>query len=147
MITRLHLFNDPVENVTRISSFLLTVSLVENKSKSDENSIIFLGNAMEIPWLELVQNPCNVFAWKTNKTRINDMKWCQFWSNCRRLLTWNDIKFPGESLSHFSQDSFKILYISPCKTLKFKKSPSSSEVSVGILGRGSSYVCVSVFMV
>ena len=32
----------------------------------DVKLIIFLANAMEIPWLELVQNPCHIWAWTTN---------------------------------------------------------------------------------
>ena len=54
----------PVKNVTGISSCLFDGSLVESDTKSDENPIIFLANAMEIPWHELVQNPCHVFEWK-----------------------------------------------------------------------------------
>ena len=46
----------------------------EKETKSDGNPIIFLANAMEIPCLGLIQNPCHVPAWKTNKTWINDME-------------------------------------------------------------------------
>jgi len=67
----------PVKSVTRIFSCLYDGSLVgfKNETKSDGNSIIFLVKAMENPWLELVQNPCHAWAWKTNKTWINDMKY------------------------------------------------------------------------
>ena len=34
--------------------------VIENETKSDGIPIIFLENAMEIPWLEVVQNPCHV---------------------------------------------------------------------------------------
>ena len=40
-----------------------------------ENPVIFLANAMKISWLELVQSPYNVWAWKTNIAWINDMEW------------------------------------------------------------------------
>ena len=30
--------------------------------------------------------------------------WCQFGTNCRQFLTWNDMEFPWESLSHFLQE-------------------------------------------
>ena len=59
-------------------SWLFDGRLVENDTTSDGNPIIFLTNAMEIPWLELVQNPCHVSAWKLNKSWINDME-----------LSWN----------------------------------------------------------
>ena len=64
----------PVKNMTGIFSRLFDGSLLENDTKSDGNPIIFLANAMEIPWLELVQNPCHVWAWRTNKTWINYME-------------------------------------------------------------------------
>ena len=54
-------------------SCLFDSSLVGNETESYGNLIIFLANAMHIPWLELVQNPCHIWAWKTNKTCINDM--------------------------------------------------------------------------
>ena len=56
----------PVKNVIGIFSCLLDGSLVENDPKSYENPFIFLANTMEIPYIELVQNPCHVPAWKTN---------------------------------------------------------------------------------
>ena len=43
-------------------------------SKMRPNSIIFLANAMEIPWLDRVRNTCRVPTWETNKTWINDME-------------------------------------------------------------------------
>ena len=43
------ILNYPVKNVTWISSCLSDDSLLENKTKSDGNPIIFLANAMEIP--------------------------------------------------------------------------------------------------
>ena len=43
-------------------------------SKMTPNPIISLANATEIPWLELIQNPCHVWAWRANKTWINDME-------------------------------------------------------------------------
>ena len=52
--------DDPGKNVTRISSCHFDGSLVENDPKSDENPIIFLENAMEIPLLALIQPPCHV---------------------------------------------------------------------------------------
>ena len=71
----LHLIDHPVKNVTLyIFSCLFDGSLVENDTKSDGNPVIFLANAIEIPWLELVQNPCHVPAWRTNKIWINDME-------------------------------------------------------------------------
>ena len=60
--------------MTGIFSCLFAFSLVEIETKSDGNPIIFLEKAMEIPGLELVQNPCHVLAWTTNKTLINDME-------------------------------------------------------------------------
>ena len=63
----------PVKNVTPLFSCLFDGSLVEIDTKSDGNLIIFLGNAMEIPWLTLVWNPGHVPAWTTNKTCLNDM--------------------------------------------------------------------------
>jgi len=61
--------------VTGISCLfcLFNDSLVETDAKSDGNPIIFLASAMEIP-LALVQNPCHVPAWETNKSWINDME-------------------------------------------------------------------------
>ena len=50
-----------------IFSCLLDGSLVENETKFDGNPIIFLANAMEMPWRELVQNPCHVPVW----TQVN----------------------------------------------------------------------------
>ena len=50
----------PVKNVTQIFSCFFDGILVENETKSDGNPIIFLANAMEIPRLELLQNPCHV---------------------------------------------------------------------------------------
>ena len=47
------------------------------------NPIIFLANAMEIPWLELVHNPCHVLAWTTNGIWINDMELS------RNLYSWD----------------------------------------------------------
>ena len=66
----------PVKNVTWIFSCLFEKSSsvwFENETKSNGNRIMFLGNAMEIPWLELVQNPCHVPAWKKNPNWINDI--------------------------------------------------------------------------
>ena len=65
---------DPVKNETRIFSCLFEGSLVENNTKSDGYPIIFLANAVEIPGLELVQNPLHVFPSKTNKTWTNAME-------------------------------------------------------------------------
>ena len=67
-------FHYPVKNVTWMFSCLFYGSLVKNETKSDGNPIISLENAVEIPWLELVQNPCHDPAWKTNKSWINDME-------------------------------------------------------------------------
>ena len=67
----------PVKNVTLyIFSCHFDGSLVwfENETKSDGNPIIFSANAMEIPGLELIQNPCHVPTWETNKAWINDME-------------------------------------------------------------------------
>ena len=60
--------------MTGIFSCPFDVGLVENETKADGNPIIFLGNAMELPGLELVQNRYHVPAWKTIKTWINDME-------------------------------------------------------------------------
>ena len=49
------------------TDFLLSFNLVENDTESDGNSIIFWANAMEIPWLEVIQNSCHVPAWKKLK--------------------------------------------------------------------------------
>ena len=98
---------DPVKNVTGISSCHFDGSLVwfENETKSQTgNPIIFLANAMEIPWLELIQNPCHYRVWKTNNTWINDMEsswnWGSIWtkpppnqtkSSCDEKLAWHGI--------------------------------------------------------
>ena len=58
-----------------IFSWLFDSSLVWLEQIRTGNPIIFLANAMEIPWPELVQNPCHVPAWKTNIAWINDMVW------------------------------------------------------------------------
>ena len=76
----------PVKNVIRIFSCLFDGSLVENKTKS-VRVIIFLRNAMDMPWLELVQNPCHVPACNANKTWINDMEYS--WN-----LVWIWTKLP-----------------------------------------------------
>ena len=53
--------------------FLTTVWLkMKPNPMEDGNLIIFLENAMKIPWLELFQNSYHVPAWKTSKTWIND---------------------------------------------------------------------------
>ena len=86
-------------------------SLVENEIKFNENPIIFLGNPMKIPWLQPVQNPCHVPAWTTNNpgwmTWNSHGWWCGFWPNCCGFLTWNDMEFPWESMSHFLQGWIK----------------------------------------
>ena len=91
----------PVKNVIWIFSCLFDGSLVwfENETKSDGNPIIFLANASEIPWLELVQNPCHVLAWKTNKTWINDMEssWNLVWISTK-LPSICDVKWHGISM-------------------------------------------------
>ena len=58
------MYDFPVKNVTGIFSCLFDGSLIENETqwKSNGNPIIFLANAMEISWLELVQNPCHIFS-------------------------------------------------------------------------------------
>ena len=63
----------PVKYVTHIFLCLFNGSLVKNETKYDENPIIFVANAVEIPWLELVQNPCHFWARQTNKTCMNDV--------------------------------------------------------------------------
>ena len=79
-------------------SRLFDGSLIENDTKSDENPIIFLGNAMEIPRLELVQNPCHVSAWKFNKTWINDREssWnlMSISTKLPSICDMNDMEFP-----------------------------------------------------
>ena len=70
----IHFNSYPVKNVALNFSRLFDGSLVENGTKSNDNPIIFLAKAMEIPGLELVQNPCHVPAWRTNKTWINGME-------------------------------------------------------------------------
>ena len=88
MLSNLHMYNfcsrkicktknnndHPIKNVTWSFSCLFDGSLVENDTKSDGNPVIFLANAVEILWLELVQNPCHVPAWKTNETWMNKME-------------------------------------------------------------------------
>ena len=72
------------------------------------NPIIFWANAMEIPWLDLVQNLHHVPAWKINKTWVNDMEssWNLLWIWAKpppsRVVTrnWRDMEFPWESMSH-----------------------------------------------
>jgi len=59
--------NNPLKNVTWIFSWLFDGILAENETKSDGNPIISLASAMEVPWLELVQNPRHASAWKTTK--------------------------------------------------------------------------------
>jgi len=76
-----------VKNVIRIFSCLLYASMAVNETKYEENPIIFLANALEIPWLDLVHNPCHVSAWKTNETWINDMEYS-------RNLVWILAKLP-----------------------------------------------------
>ena len=75
--------------MTRVFSYLFDGSLDENETKFDRNPIIFLVFAMEIPWLELFQNPCRVWAWKTNKTWINDMEFS-------RNMVWIWTKLQGD---------------------------------------------------
>ena len=80
-----------------IFSCLFEDSLVwfENETKSDGNPVIFLANAMEIPLLQLVQNPCHVKQIKHGKMTWNSHGiWCQFGPNCRRFVTRNDMEFP-----------------------------------------------------
>ena len=112
--------------MTRIFSCLLDGSLVwsENDIKSDGNPIIFLGNAMEIPWLDLSQNPCHVSAWETSKTWINDMEssW-NFMSILTKLPSICYMKWRGISVrihvifftglwsdTHFALFSFQFFY-------------------------------------
>ena len=58
-----------------------------------------VANAMEIPWLELVQNPCHVPAWKTNRTWINDMEWSWNLVSISTKLSLNcDMKWHGISM-------------------------------------------------
>ena len=92
----------PVKNVTRIFSCLFDGSLVwfENEIKSDGNPVIFLANAMEIPWFELIQNPCHVPAWRTNKNWMNDVE--QSWnlvSIWTKLPSICDIEWHGISMT------------------------------------------------
>ena len=88
----------PVKNVTGVFLCLFDSRLVENETESDGNPIIFLANAMETPWLELVQNPCHVPAWKTNTAWMNDMElswiWCGFEPHGCRFVTENGVEFP-----------------------------------------------------
>ena len=93
----------PVKNVTGIFSCHIDGSLVwfENYPKSDGNPIIFLVNALEIPWLELIQNPCHYRAWRTSKTWIIDKEssWNSVWiwtklPPSRFVTMWNDMEFP-----------------------------------------------------
>ena len=58
VVLNLYSITVPLKNVTRIFSCPFDSYLVENETKSDGNPVIFLANAMKIPWLELVQNPC-----------------------------------------------------------------------------------------
>ena len=86
------------KNLTRIFSCLFTGSLIDNATKSNGNPINFLANTLEFPWLELVQNPCHVCAWTTNKTWINDMEysWNLLW-NWTKLPSICDMKWHGIS--------------------------------------------------
>ena len=43
-----------VKNLTRVLSCLFDGSLFENNTKSDGNPIIFIANAMKIPWLDVM---------------------------------------------------------------------------------------------
>ena len=103
LVYLLHTFNTfctrPVKNVTQIFSCLFGGSLNKNNTKSDGNPIIDWANVMEIPWFELVQNPCHVPAWKTNKTWINDMElpWNLVWTSTK-LPSTCDIKLHGISM-------------------------------------------------
>ena len=82
----------PVKNMTWIFSCRIDGSLVENEAKSDGNLIIFLANAMEIPWLELARNPCHVPAWRTNKPGKMIWNshgiWCGFGPNRHQVELW-----------------------------------------------------------
>ena len=94
----------PVKNVTGIVSCLFDGSQVENEAKSDGNPVIFSAIAMEIPSLELVQNPCHVPAWTTNMTSIIDMEssWNLriFRPNCRGIFMRIHVMFfTGKSLN------------------------------------------------
>ena len=55
----------------RLSHVFLTVVWTKMASNLIEIPLIFLANAMKIPRVELVQNPCHVSACKTNKTWIH----------------------------------------------------------------------------
>ena len=104
----------PVKNVARIVSCLFDGSLVENNIKSDGSTIIFLAHNLEIPWLELAQNPSHAWVWKTNKTWINDKEksWnlVSIWTKLPsiRVMKWHGISMRNENLCHiFLQGSLK----------------------------------------
>ena len=93
------------------SHVVLTAIWSKMRPNSGEIPSFFLSNAVEIPWLELAQNPCHVPAWKPYKTWINDMQssWNLVFIWTKRKLpsicdgTWHGIVFPCESVSHFLQ--------------------------------------------
>ena len=82
------------------TNFLMSFddSLLKNDSKSDGSPTMFLENAVEIPWLELVQNPCHVLAWKTNKTCIKEIEFGmdldQTAVDLRHEMAWNSYENP-----------------------------------------------------
>ena len=106
----------PVKIVTGIFSFFTAIW-----SKITSNPIIFLANAMETPWLELVQNPCHAWARRTNKIWTNDMEWSWnlvwIWSKLPPIseITWNFQKNPDLAWSKSTPNSMT----SPCHLSRF----------------------------
>ena len=98
---------NPVKNVTLMYFLMTYLTAFGLVRKWDQirtgNPIIFLGNPMENPWLDLVQNPYHVPAWKTNKTCVNDLK-----------SSWNSvsisIKLPGICDMEFPWDPDQMFY-------------------------------------
>ena len=99
-------------------------NLVGNETKSNGNPVIFLANPRKLPWFELVQNPCHVWAWKSNKTWINYME--KPWNSVSVLtklssicdMKWHEISVRiyvtffavHVILSGFTSDSTKLIY-------------------------------------
>ena len=87
----------------RDNNTIQLVKLITLFCKYNGNLTIFLQNSMKIPWLELVQNPCHVWAWKTNKTYINDIGIVMAFSvnfDQTAVDLSHDMKFSWESMSH-----------------------------------------------
>ena len=57
---------------------------------------IFLANASEIPWLDLIQNPCHVPAWKTS-IKPGKITWNLVWI-WTKLPSICDMKWHGISM-------------------------------------------------